>query len=158
MSQLMSKVEKILGKVQGASGLQQQTMGPVLQRLGEIQALIDSYSNTTLDPQRIQQLQTQMAAIRLDDKAVSDVLAALRQAKAAERSITLKEKDVAKLLKDLMQVQSQMTAPGLSSAMASANMTRLQQLFGRAESMIASQLDSLQLGRGKLLKMLQKLQ
>lgn len=157
MSQLASKLEKILGKVQGASGRQQQAMGPVLQKLGEIQALLDSYTNSSMDPQRIRMLQTQMAAIRLDNKAVSEVLAALRQAKATNRSITLKERDVAKLLNDLIQIQTQLTAPGLNSATLSANMSKLQQLFGKVESMILSQLDSLNLGKGKLLKLLQKL-
>jgi len=157
MSQLINKVEEMIEKVRAATGLNLSLSLPVLQKLGEVQAALDSLTNGSIDPAKFQWIKAQIAAIKLDDGTVSKALAAIDQLKAMGLPVSLDEQTVSKLVADLRLVQAQIAALELDAAQIAEIMSKLQQMFSQVESMLLAQLNSLKLSDGEVLRYLQKL-
>lgn len=131
----MSKLQEELMKVLAKIGINEQTMLPVMQRLGEVQAKLDSIDdeqNVTYIQELLRQVQDQIGSLQWNGPEDSSIGQALSQLQSKVASFNLDEQAIANALK------------GISS------------LHDQAGTMLQEQLAALKLNEKEILDLLQK--
>ena len=131
----MSKLQEELMKVLAKIGINEQTMLPIMQRLGEVQAKLDSID----DEQNVSYIQELM-------KQVQDQIGSLQWNGPGDSGIG----------QVLSQVQSKVASFNLNEQAITSALKSVSSLHDKAGSMLQEQLAALKLNEQEILNFLQK--
>ena len=153
MSDVEAKLAQFLEKVQGLALKDDNVVGQLLRKLGEVQAKVDTVESSNVDHASFNQLQAEMAALNLDEATKSELMNAIGQVDnvASKDSVSQFVEDIFGKLRNL---QSSFTNPNVDVNTVIAELSRT---FEQAKSQVQPHLSALNLNGSSVLTAVQKL-
>ncbi|MFC3749132.1 hypothetical protein [Paenibacillus sp. GCM10012306] len=153
MSDVEAKLAQFLEKAQNLALKDDNVVGQLLRKLGSVQSKVDTTASDSIDQASFNQLQSEMAALNLDEATKSELLNAIGKVDNGATSVS-----VGQVVDDVFgKLRNLQTSFAGSNVDVNTVVGELSRIFEQTKSQVQPFLGSLNLNGSNLLDTVQKL-